>query len=158
MSDTKFLEVKRAPIIHEFTALAAFAGLLINGDGSGLPFKDGMKLDAFCADNAYTLDRGHFSYDPDETQTHFACCEVTGAQGDCMTFHYVEMCEPDLDRETMINATPNRQVKRFGDWIVARFNNDAKVARIGDKTHAASAYSIKKRFRRWLAAKEAGAV
>jgi hypothetical protein len=62
------------------------------------------------------------------------------------------------DIQTMINATPNREIRRFGDWIVARFNNEHKAQQIGVQDHQSSAYAIKKRFRRWLAAKEAGAV
>jgi hypothetical protein len=60
------------------------------------------------------------------------------------------------DIETMINATPNRGVKRFGDTIVARFNNEHKVQKIGVQDHQSSAYAIKRKFKRWIANKEAG--
>ena len=98
MSETKWLEVKRKPEIHEFTALSAFAGLLINGDGSGLTFQEGMKLDRYCEANGFTLDKGHFSYSTEDNESHFARCEVLGIHGDCVTFHYVQMTEDNSEK------------------------------------------------------------
>lgn len=80
------------PKVHEFTALSIYAPLLINGDGSDyrLTMRDGMALDKFCALNAYTLNKGHFSMPSDE-EPFFGTCEINNIKGTVCTFHYVEM-------------------------------------------------------------------
>ena len=75
--------------IYEFTALSIFASLLINCDGSGLSFKDGLRLDRFCDNNHYRLDLGHFSCPTEDNEPHFAMCEVLGVMGECITFQFL---------------------------------------------------------------------
>lgn len=72
--------------------------------------------------------------------------------------HFKEITMTDQNLQTMIDATPNRGVQRFGNWIVARFNNEHKAQEIGVQDHQSSAYAIKRKFKRWIANKEAGVV
>ena len=75
--------------MEKFYAFIGAANLLINGDGQGLGFLDGMAIDKFCEANNYRLDKGHFSLDDQEP--FFGVCEITGLRAMVYEFEFVRM-------------------------------------------------------------------
>jgi len=79
------------PIFYDYVLGSHLASAIVNGDYSGLSDDEAEQLDQFIADlpNHYhykakqfkNFDMVNYSEDP-----HFSRCEITGLQGDCLTF------------------------------------------------------------------------